>query len=403
MIRTTIREYYLLTCLYTLGSSMIKAMYATFLLSKGLNLFEAGAVNLFFFATLFLCEIPTGAFADVFGRKASVIFACVLHVIGMCVYGFSETMPGFITAEIILGIGVTFSSGALRAWFVDRLIHHGYDGKLNTIFARAQVLRQIAGIVAAVVGAYIAERSMTSTWIVGASLYVLTIACALRMKEEYFVRSRLSFAEGFNAMRQTVQASIRYGVNNVNVRFVLILVIAQILAVQGPNMQWQPFFVQRASGISSQGWVWMGIALSLMVGSWFAPSILKMIVDERKTLIICQIVIALALIATAFAGSGFMAMVIFFVHEAARGCFDPIKDAYLHDNIPSRERATIESFESLAHHGGGMIGLLASGYCAFKLGIPWTWGLSGAFLVLATIAVARRRRPGSAIVAEPCI
>lgn len=55
---------------------------------------------------------------------------------------------------------------------------------------------------------------------------------------------------------------------------------------------------------------------------------------------------------------------------------------YLHDHVPSQERATLLSFESMAQHFGGMIGLLASGMLAQYLSITWSWVILGLLMIL---------------------
>jgi sugar phosphate permease len=125
-----------------------------------------------------------------------------------------------------------------------------------------------------------------------------------------------------------------------------------------------------------------------MFGNWIAPMLLRKVKDERNALALCQFVIAIGIITAAITGFP-LSLALFFLHEAGRGSFQPIKDAYLHENIPSRERATIESFESIAHHGGGMIGLLLSGLLAFRAGISITWIASGTVLIIATLLVMK--------------
>lgn len=402
MIRSTIREYYILSALMRSGISMITAMYVTFLISKGLNLFEVNIVNFVFFITLFFCEIPTGAFADVFGRKASFIVSCLLFALSMLMYGFSETFWGFIAAEIVGGVANTFSSGAFRAWFVDKLHHHGYTGRLEPIFARAQQIRHGVGILAALLGAWLADYSMALPWFIGAGCFILTAVMAIKIKEEYFIPQRFSFRAGFEAMKETVRASIAYGVNSKNVRFVLILVIVQIFAIQAPNMQWQPFFRNNVTDQTTLGFIWAGMALSMMLGAWLAPKLLRKIQDERRTLVICQIIIGAGITLTAVIDVLPITLLVFMLHEVARGGFEPIKEAYLHDNIPSKQRATIESFESLAHHGGGMVGLLVSGFLALRAGIPLTWTILGLTLIVTTLMIAKNGRTRAAVITNPC-
>src|SRR6185369_4258736 len=125
MQRKIIRQYYVLSCLFNGGGmSIISAIYVTFLIHNGLNLFQVNLVNAIFFLTLFLCEIPTGAFADIFGRKTSFVAACGMLCASMFVYGSSHTFFGFVLAEMLGAVGTTFRSGAFQAWLVDSLKHH---------------------------------------------------------------------------------------------------------------------------------------------------------------------------------------------------------------------------------------------------------------------------------------
>jgi len=112
----TVRRYLALSVLYRSGLAFTNAMYVTFLISKGLNLWEVNLVNLVFFSVMFLAEIPTGAIADIYGRRLSFMLACLLEAIGMFVYAFSDTFVGFAIAEALIALGATCASGAFQAW-----------------------------------------------------------------------------------------------------------------------------------------------------------------------------------------------------------------------------------------------------------------------------------------------
>ena len=110
--KKTIRNYLLLKSISVFGVALISATYVVFLTSKGLDLLQINLVNFFFFTTLLIFEIPTGAFADVFGRKLSFVVSCVLFSSGMFVYAFAQSFWGFVLAEVISAAGATFASGA---------------------------------------------------------------------------------------------------------------------------------------------------------------------------------------------------------------------------------------------------------------------------------------------------
>jgi MFS family permease len=395
MVRRTILQYYVLSALFSCVVGFTATTYVNFLISKGLNLFEVNLVNTIFFVTLFLCEIPTGAFADVFGRKASFVVSCFLWGVGNLVYVFSDSFWHFALAEAICAVGATFSSGAFQAWLVDEIKHHGYEGKLDTIFARASYLKTAVLTVAAMIGAYIGSYNLGYPWILNTTFgFIVMVIAMITIRESYFERKPFSFREGLRAMRDTAKASIRYATNDSNVRFVLVLVCVMIFGVQALNMQWAPFYTAHV-GQASLSWVWLGIAGFSMLGAWLAPWILKHTKSEKKALVASRLVSGATLACLSFASPLAMSLAIFFLHEMARGTLNPIKDAFLHDNIPSQERATIISFESMAHHIGGAIGLVASGAAALKLGIPTTWMLSGSILVLGTLLVAHNGKKNS--------
>lgn len=392
MIKSTIRQYYILLAITQVAIGMIAAMYVTFLLGKGLNLFEINLVNAAFFITLFVCEIPTGAFADVFGRKMSFILSCTLFAISMFLYGVSDSLPGFIIAEIIGAIGATFASGAFDSWFVDKLKFHDYTDPLGPLFSRATQIKHGARLSSALFGAFLADFSMVLPWLIGGSLFTVAGTTALfTMKEEYFERKTLSFRAGVNALTNTVKTSIEYGVRNENIRFVMILTLVLAFATMAPNMQWQPYFKNWLPSQLSMGFIFVGVSLSLMFGGWLAPKVLSRVTDERKALVVC-----LAVIGVGILGSVSLLVlppIIFFflAHEVGRGAFEPIKTAYLHDNIPSKERATVISFESIAHHLGGVVGLIASGLLAEYGSIQLAWIVSGVSLLLVATGFWRKR------------
>jgi MFS family permease len=80
-------------------------------------LIEAG-----FAMTLMLLEIPSGYFADMYGRKTSMMIGAVLEFIGLLIFIFAGSFSGFLLGEIVIGIGASFQSGANEALMYDSLV-----------------------------------------------------------------------------------------------------------------------------------------------------------------------------------------------------------------------------------------------------------------------------------------
>jgi MFS family permease len=94
MTRTE-RTYYLISCLYRLSWSALGPTYALFLLGRGLDILQVNLVLAVYLITTCLFEVPTGAVADVFGRKVSFILSCVVRALAFGLYFFSDPSRSF--------------------------------------------------------------------------------------------------------------------------------------------------------------------------------------------------------------------------------------------------------------------------------------------------------------------
>jgi len=393
MAEKTVKLYLFFTSLTKLGISFVLATYVVFLLSRGLNLFEVNLVNFVFVAVLFICEVPTGVIADIFGRKLSFVISCFLSSLGTIIYAFSNSLGSFILAEAILAVGIAFANGAFNAWLVDKLDYHNYTGSLTRIFSRSQQLSYLISIVGALVGSYLADLDSIFPWFVsGVVMLVAGILAWFFIKEEYFVKQKFSWKEKLQSAKTMVSFSASYGLKNGAIKFVVILGLVQNFAIQAPNMQWQPFFSQFMLDKFSLGLMFAGMSIFLAIGAAISTHFLKLIKSEKLALALSQSIIAIGIILASWFIWFPLIVTVFMFHEIGRGLFMPLKDVYLNKHIPSKQRATLISFESMSRHVGAMVGLLVSGLLAQASSINTTWLVFGAVLLLSNFLVFRHIR-----------
>ena len=91
----------------------------------------------------FLFEVPTGIVADVYSRRLSIIIGYVLMGLGFLVEGFFPSFLPILLAQVIWGLGYTFTSGATQAWITDEV---GEDSA-NKLFLRATQVGLFAGLI----------------------------------------------------------------------------------------------------------------------------------------------------------------------------------------------------------------------------------------------------------------
>jgi DHA3 family tetracycline resistance protein-like MFS transporter len=92
----------------------------------------------------FVFEVPTGIVADVYSRRSSIIIGYILMGLGFLVEGFFPFFAAILLAQVIWGLGYTFTSGATQAWITDEV---GEEGA-NKLFLRATQV----GLFAALIG-----------------------------------------------------------------------------------------------------------------------------------------------------------------------------------------------------------------------------------------------------------
>jgi MFS transporter, DHA3 family, tetracycline resistance protein len=91
----------------------------------------------------FVFEVPTGIVADVYSRRLSIIIGYVLMGLGFLVEGFFPAFLPILLAQIIWGLGYTFTSGATQAWITDEV----GEESANKLFMRGTQVGLFASLI----------------------------------------------------------------------------------------------------------------------------------------------------------------------------------------------------------------------------------------------------------------
>lgn len=305
----------------------------------------------------------------------------------MFLYGTSSHFWQFACAEIITALGVTFASGAFEAWLVDTLKHEGNTTPLQKVFGRNEYWRQGSVLLGSLTGSLIAEYDMRVPWMIGGVGELLVAFFAARyMREVYFQKKSFALISGYKEMLRTANTSVRYGLQSPVIRYIMIVAALQTFVFMAPNMQWQIWFGESVPIKGWLGYVMAANMLFMMIGSRLAVKLLAKQRNEEWAIMINQAAMGVLLVCTVVIGN-LWGLVPFLAHQVFRGFWNPLKEAYLHDHIESRDRATIVSFESVMYHMAGAAGLVVSGFLGKQYGILTTWILVGGFLSIGTVGV----------------
>ncbi len=395
------RLYLVLMAGNTLATSVIWGVNTLFLLDAGLTNLEAFAANAFFTAGMMLFEIPTGVGADVRGRRTSFLLGTVvLSATTLLYYGLWVTHGPFwqwAVVSVLLGLGFTFFSGAVEAWLVDALAAAGFTGSLEAVFGRAQVVGGAAMLVGAVGGGVLAQATSLGVPFlvrVGA-LVVMTVVAALFMRDLGFTPDR-SATPG-DAVRTVLHASVRHGLGHRPVRWLMLS--APFVSGVGfyAFYAMQPFLLELYG--DDDAYVIAGLAAAIIAGSQMVGGLLaarlRSVVARRTTAIVLATALsAVALAALAVTRSFVVALVLLIAWGLVDAAAEPVRRAYLNDLIPSRERATVLSFDSLMGSSGGVVIQPVLGRVAdvSSYGMSYAFGALFQLAAVPFVVLSRRER-----------
>ncbi len=381
------------------GIHTIYAMYAIYLLSKGLDIFQMCLVHATFYGMLAAFEIPTGAIADRNGRMTAVAMSCVLFIACMATFAYTNDFVGFAAAATLRALAQALANGASDSWIRDALRQNGESNdRSRDVFFEAEKRKHAWGIAAALGGAVLVDLyGMRAAWILGIAFYFAALLVALySMREERAERKLPPAGESKKSLLLTMEMGVRYARSSTNICFVTWAAVAFAFAIATPNIIWQPFFQERlpewlAKYQSSLGVLWALAMFFHLAGIWIASK-LGTSVDARKVLLICGFITAIGMIATAIVEPLGFIVVVYLIHQTARGPFDPWRRTYAHNNINKPEvEATVVSWMSVLQHLSNSVGLIVAGLAAKYVSMNLSWGVAGVVL-FAFVAVLWKDR-----------
>ena len=399
--RRILAGYFTLAGLYTLSAALIWGVNTLFLLDAGLSFFEVFVANAAFSAGMVLFEVPTGVVADTLGRRVSFLLSVsVLAATTLLYVGLAEMDAGVVPYAIVsvgMGLGYTFYSGAMEAWLVDALDVTGYQGLLDRVFARGQQVTGAAMLVGTVGGGLLGQIDLSLPYVLRTALLLAVFVVAyVVMHDLGFEPRRVARSELPAEMTRNAKAGVEFGWGQRNLRLLMLASAVQMGFFAWAFYASQPYLLEllESDAIWISGLVAAGIALSMMGGNQIV-AFASHYCGRRTTLLLgAAAVQTVAAIALGFAGSFWVALAALLVVTASMGVTSPVRSAYLHQVVPSEQRATVVSFDSMVSNAGGIGGQVGLGALGEARSVGSAFVVGGLATAAALPLFARMRRLG---------
>lgn len=281
-------------------------------------------------------EIPSGWMADVWGRKKTLILGGILSSTGVLIYSFSYEFWAFAVAEIILGVGHSFVSGADSAMLFDSLKAAKKTEQYVKQEGRITSVGNFAEAIAGIVGGLLATISLRTPFYFQIAIATMAIPAAFTL-----VEPKIKSSEHLHSIKKLVQNIKATFVSNQNLRISILL--SAVTGTATLTFAWlvQPFFKAVGLPVGLFGIFWTALNLTVGVSSVFAYRVDDLL-GRRKSVLLIILLLSLGYFLSGFSIT-LLGMAFLFFFYLIRGIATPILKNYINQYTESEVRATMLS------------------------------------------------------------
>jgi len=300
----------------------------------GLSLTQIMILQATYSFTVALFEIPSGFFADIYGRRLSLFFGSILTFLGYLIFSFYSGFNEFFIAEIFLGIGGSLISGADSALIYDTLLELKKDEDYTKIEGKNYGIGNVSEGLAGVLGGFLAVSSLELPVYIQTFVLFFSIPLSYSLVEP---KSSYKLAKSFKSILLVVKETF-FQKNKLK----WYILYSSAMGIGTLSIAWfvQPFLMEIDTPLIYYGIIWASLNIITGITSYYSY-----IFDKGKVLIYISLSMLISFILLGFNISiyGFIFIVLIYL---MRGIITPNLRNLININSTSERRATVLSLRS---------------------------------------------------------
>jgi MFS family permease len=282
-------------------------------------------------------EVPTGIFADKFGKKLSIVVGAGLMSVIIFLFGVVDNFWAFALLEASGGVAISFLSGSNSALLYETLKQLKQEDKFKKINGQINQYTLISIAVANIIGGFIAKIGVQYTFKATAITAFLGMLIATQLKEPY-----LKKAKEKSYIKEAFKELI---LRDRELRFVLVISLIIYLFNQVLFNIYQPYFLVSGIDIAYFGVIFASFQIVAAFGSKYAYLFEQKIGFIKGLWVLLAIVIvSIFLLGNIVAIYSF---VFIYLQQIVRGIRPVLVSDFINKRVSSEYRATILSLQSL--------------------------------------------------------
>lgn len=344
-----------LACIYTSdlfsGLRITDAVWVALLAARGFSLWEIGLAESVYHIVSLFCEVPSGMAADLLGRRKTLLSGGVLTVTCNLLMAFASDLFTICFAMGLNALAMTMFSGTFTALVYDSLKTEGREDEYIQVSANSSQISMLANAIGSL-------ASLLKRFLGFAGFYLLSAAfegvstAALALMEEPIV-TKAQASRGKQTLRALPGQFTKLARNSLSILRTTPLAAKLIVSsavVSVPSYLTKMFLQQR---LIELGWPTELLFLPLLLGGLACVAGTEIgrrvrCRSMRRLYTACALLcgVGTLLVGTAPAWGGILGMMlvqgvleVYLLHESQK----------LNDAIPSDQRATLISVDSMAY------------------------------------------------------
>ncbi|WP_025675896.1 MFS transporter [Paenibacillus polymyxa] len=365
---------------FSMIDKLYGAVYIILMNLKGINSTQIGVIFAISSLSMAIFDYPSGNLSDRYGRKKFTGIGFIIWGIGLFVFAFASSSLLFISAVVIMSLGISFITGSPQAWYIDKL------NELNMKEYKDISIPVINGFITgfAVIGALLATITSQTNFsfpiILGGIIALfLGIVVLLKYKDNYGGRSE------DNIFKEIYITTVNF-IKDKNMIVILIRNALTFGGLIGFLLTWQVYGVNvlhlKVSYLAGLLIVFMGV---ISLASFIVALLVRKTYSLMKITLLGTFISAIGLFIIGINSNiiTFLAGAILF--EFGWGVETSAYSSWVHDYLPSEKRATFYSGLSALESLSGFFLTLLIGFFTDYFGYSFIWYFSSTCFIASSI------------------
>ena len=292
---------------------------------------------------LIVLQIPTGALADLLGRKNTMIIGSVLIVLDNLLFALVDSPAMVLVANIVWAVGFAFVSGADSSLLYDTLAVTGETDKYKKIEGRTTGVRLLLMALTSISVGYLASVNLRlPVWLgIPGMLLALVVVCLMKEPPR---QKHLDREPVYRQHWSLMKLSVLFVANSKKVKWIIAYTV--LLGVIGKAwfFTYNPYFETLKLPLRYYGWIFFAMNLVAAIFSYGSDWLAKKLTERLNIL---GMVLLTGMPIVLMSALVYWPMVVLVLTQSmVRGHLRPFMGHFLHEHLDSENRATVVSIQA---------------------------------------------------------